>query len=158
MARGPCKRRVRAADRGLGFFGVRSFTLTNQTSLNGARMDVARYLNGMHQRIHPLFSDCFLESLRALPPSDARSSPRLAALLEIVIGSNGRITRMGIIRSSGVADFDIGALDSVDRAQPFALPPAAVRSADGNVYVQWDLHRDVTFACSTIGAQPFLLK
>ena len=140
-----------------GFF-VSSVTPANQTSIRDVRVELARYLNGMHKRIHPVFSECFLDSLRALPPADPRNDSHLTTRLEIVIRWDGRIRRMGVVRSSGLAAFDIGALDTVDRAQPFEPPSNAVRSRDGNVYVQWEFHRDETLACSTIGAQPFLLQ
>jgi hypothetical protein len=56
-----------------------------------------------------------------------------------------------------VTAFDIAALDSVDRAQPFGPAPAAIVSPDGNVYLHWEFHRNEVFACSTQGARPFIL-
>jgi hypothetical protein len=55
--------------------------------------------------------------------------------------------------SGAVTAFDVMALDSVDRSQPFRQAPDLVRSADGNVYVQWDSHRHETTACSAAFAQ-----
>jgi hypothetical protein len=31
-------------------------------------------------------------------------------------------------------------------------------SPDGNVYLHWEFHRDEVFACSTMGASPFILN
>ena len=65
---------------------------------------------------------------------------------------------MGIVKTSGITAFDIAALDSVDRAQPFGPAPSAIVSADGNVYLHWEFHRDEVYACSTMNARPFLLN
>ena len=43
-------------------------------------------------------------------------------------------------------------------AQPFGPAPGAIVSADGNVYLHWEFHRDEVFACSTMNARPFLLN
>jgi TonB family protein len=101
----------------------------HQSPLNGAKVAFARYINEVHERIHPVFSS-FLASLDAMAPSDPINDLRLVARLEIVISRDGRIIQMGVVRSSGITAFDIGALDSVDRAQPFAAPPGAILSAE----------------------------
>ena len=44
----------------------------NQTALNTAAVPFASYLNGMHNRIHPIFADSFLGSLDGLPPRTTR--------------------------------------------------------------------------------------
>jgi TonB family protein len=130
----------------------------NQTALNTARVPFAAYLNGMHNRIHPIFAESFLESLDALPASDPRNDQRLVTTLEIVLTRDGHLKRMGIVRTSGITLFDIAALDAVDRAQPFGPAPSAIVSPDGNVYLHWEFHRDEVFACSTMGAMPFILN
>ena len=66
----------------------------------------------------------------------------------------GHLKKMGIVKTSGITAFDIAALDSVDRAQPFGPPPNAIVSPDGNVYLWWEFHRDEVYACSTQGARP----
>ena len=40
-----------------------------------------------------------------------------------------------------------------------ALDPArsVIRSADGNVYIHWEFHRDEVYACSTMNCRPFIL-
>jgi TonB family protein len=99
------------------------------------------YVNAMHSRIHPLFSDGFLAST---PINDSR----LFATVEIVLAREGHIVKMGVVKPSGVAAFDAGALDSVQRASPFGEAPVAILSSDGNVHIQWDFHRDEVLACS----------
>jgi TonB family protein len=130
----------------------------NQTALNTAAVPFASYLNGMHNRIHPIFADSFLESLDALPASHPMNDQHLVTRLEIVLTKEGHLKKMGIVKGSGVTAFDIAALDSVDRAQPFGPAPNAIVSPDGNVYLHWEFHRDEVYACSTMGARPYILN
>jgi TonB family protein len=129
----------------------------NQTALNTAAVPFATYLNGMHERIHPIFAEAFLGPLDSLPPSHPMNDQSLVTRLEIVLTREGHLKRMGVVKASGVTAFDIAALDSVDRAQPFGPAPAAIVSPDGNVYLHWEFHRNEVFACSTQGARPFIL-
>src|ERR1019366_7300447 len=137
---------------------VSSVSPGNQASLNTARVPFASYLNGMHNRIHPIFADGFLESLDSLPPSHPMNDQHLVTRLEIVLTKEGHLRRMGIVKTSGLTAFDIAALDAIDRAQPFGPAPSAIISPDGNVYLHWEFHRDEVFACSTQGASPFILN
>ena len=74
-----------------------------------------------------------------------------------MLGPDGAIVRMGVVKTSGRAAMDVLALEAVDRAAPFGAPPASVASTDGNAYVQWELHRDGVSGCSTMNARPFIL-
>jgi TonB family protein len=130
----------------------------NQTALNTAGVPFASYLNGMHNRIHPIFADSFLGSLDGLPANHPMNDKHLLTRLEIVLTKEGHLKKMGIVKTSGITAFDIAALDAVDRAQPFGPAPTAIVSGDGNVYLQWEFHRDEVFACSTMGARPFILN
>jgi TonB family protein len=131
----------------------------NQTSLNAARVPFATYLTTIHNRIHPIFADSFLDSISGLPSTHPLANPKLVTHLEIVVGpKDGQIVKMGVVRASGVTAFDIAALDSVKRASPFGPAPNAIVSSDGNVYLHWEFHRDEVFACSTMNARPFMLN
>jgi hypothetical protein len=131
----------------------------NQTSLNTAAVPFASYLNTIHNRIHPIFADSFLGSLDNLPKSHPMNDPKIITRLEIVVSpKEGRIVKMGVVKTSGITAFDIAALDSVHRAQPFGPAPGAIVSPDGNVYLHWEFHRDEVFACSTMHARPFMLN
>ena len=131
----------------------------NQTALNTAAVPFASYLNTIHNRIHPIFADNFLGSLDNLPKSHPMNNPKIITRLEIVVSpKEGRIVKMGIVKTSGITAFDIAALDSVNRAQPFGAAPSAIVSPDGNVYLHWEFHRDEVFACSTMHARPFMLN
>jgi TonB family protein len=129
----------------------------NVKSLGSARSTFARYANGMHKRIHPPFAESFLASRYPPFPKTADDGRPLFARLEIVLTAEGHIKQMGVVRTSGLPDFDRGALDAVDRVAPFAAPPADIVSQDGNVYVHWEFHSEETIACSTINTSPFLL-
>ena len=61
----------------------------NQTALNTAAVPFASYLNGMHNRIHPLFADGFLDSLDSLPSNHPMNDHHLVARLEIVLTKDG---------------------------------------------------------------------
>ncbi len=131
----------------------------NQTALNTAAVPFASYLNTIHNRIHPIFADSFLGSLDNLPRTHPMNDPKMMTRLEIVVSpKEGRIVKLGIVKTSGITAFDIAALDSVHRAQPFGPAPGAIVSADGNVYLHWEFHRDEVFACSTMHARPFMLN
>lgn len=130
----------------------------NQTALNTARVPFATYLNTIHNRIHPIFADDFLLSLDRLPAGHPLNEPKLMTRLEIVLDrDDGRVVRMGVLRTSGVTAFDIAALDSVQRASPFGKPPSVIVSKDGNVYFHWEFHRNPMYACSTMNARPYML-
>ncbi len=131
----------------------------NQTALNTAAVPFATYLNTIHNRIHPIFADGFLGSLSGLPRSHPMNNPKVLTRLEIVVSpKEGRIVKLGIVKTSGITAFDIAALDSVHRAQPFGPAPSAIVSPDGNVYLHWEFHRDEVYACSTMHARPFMLN
>jgi hypothetical protein len=131
----------------------------NQTALNTARVPFASYLNAVHNRIHPVFADSFLSSLDRLPGNHPMNQPNISTNLEIVLDRvEGRLVRMGVTKTSGVTAFDIGALESIYRAQPFGAPPREIVSPDGNVYLHWEFHRLPYYACSTYFARPFILK
>jgi TonB family protein len=130
----------------------------NQTALNAARSPFATYLNGMHNRIHPIFAESFLQSLDGLGKDNPMNNPRIFTRLEIVVTKNGHIVKMGVVRTSGITAFDVAALDSVQRASPFGPAPAAIVSPDGRVYLHWEFHREEAIACSTINASPFMLN
>lgn len=138
---------------------VASVKTGNQTALNTARVPFATYLNGIHNRLHPLFADDYLATLDGLPNGHPLNRPDLNAALEVVVSKeDGSIVRMGVVKTSGVTAFDAAALESMQRASPFGKPPSAIVSPDGNVYLHWEFHRNPIVACSTINARPFMLK
>jgi TonB family protein len=133
-------------------------TRDNQVPLGTAAPSFASYLAQMHKRVHPLFTERFLQSLDQRPASDPMNDANLYVTLEIVLEkTEGRVLYLGVVRPSGSEDFDVAALVSVYRAQPFGAPPSEIVSPDGNVYLHWEFHRGVE-ACGTANAHPYLLK
>ncbi|HYO96435.1 MAG TPA: hypothetical protein VER33_18090 [Polyangiaceae bacterium] len=131
----------------------------NQTALNSARSPFGTYLSVIHNRLHPIFADWFLSSLDSLPAQHPMNREGLSTNLEIVLEpTEGRIVRMGVTKTSGITAFDIAALDSVQRASPFGVPPTEIVSPDGNIYLHWEFHRDPRIACTTYNARPFMLR
>jgi TonB family protein len=126
-----------------------------QSSLSAVRVPFASYLNAMHNRIHPRFADEFVASLSSAPASIPLSA--ITTLEIVVLPQRGEIEAVGVVRSSGVTAFDAGAVAAVMRAAPFGKAPDSIVSADGRVYVHWELHRDPSEVCSTRNARPFLL-
>jgi len=130
----------------------------NQTSLNTAASPFGTYLNTMHNRIHPIFAEEFLQSLNSLPPGH-KLNDNLVTFVEIVLGKDdGKILRTGITKASGSTMFDLVAVNAARRAGPFGKAPDAIVSHDGKVYVHWEFHRDPFDACSSRNARPYLLK
>lgn len=130
----------------------------NQAPINSARSLFASYANRVHDHIHPIFADKFLVALGSLPPTDPMNQPSTYTTVELVLdGERGSITRMGIVRSSGITAFDVAALESAYRAQPFGQPPPSILSSDGNVYFHWQFHRGVE-ECGPANARPFILR
>lgn len=131
----------------------------NQTALNTAAKPFARYLNHIHNRLHPQFAHNFLGSLDGLPGDHPMNRPDIRTHIEIVLSAeDGRVLRMGITRASGSTAFDVGALEAVQESSPFGTPPREIVSPDGRVYLHWEFHRDPNSACSTYFARPFILR
>lgn len=131
----------------------------NQTALNTRAVPFANYLNAMHQRIHVIFADSFLSSLDQLPKNSPLNNFEMHTELEIILNqTEGGVVNMGIVKTSGVTAFDINALEAVSKAAPFGKPPSEILSADGNVYLHWEFHRNPDMACSTWFAYPYILK
>ncbi len=136
-----------------------SVKIGNQTSLNAAASAFAKYLHDIHNRIHPIFADEFLDSLESLPLGHPLRDTTLVAHVEIVLAkADGKVVRRGITRNSGSTVFDGAALDAVERAGPFGKAPDAVVSKNGFVYLHWEFHRNLVDACSTRNAHPFLIN
>jgi TonB family protein len=124
--------------------------------IGGARADAfARYVVDMHRRIHEPFTHGFLRA--AAERHDARlADETLWTQLRIVVRPDGTLRAVTVLRPSGVPEFDAGATSSVARAAPFPPTPPDIRSVDGNVYVDWQFHRDER-GCDVIGVDPHIL-
>ncbi len=128
----------------------------NQTNLGTRASPFATYLTQIHNRLHPIFSEGFVDNLGDLPKESILRDPSLVAWMEIVLKPDGTIHHLGIVKNSGSTVFDIAALDSVDRAAPFGTAPKEIVSPDGLIYLHWEFHNDVE-RCSTANARPYML-
>jgi TonB family protein len=141
---------------------IENFTLAvkpgNQAELGTRAHPFAGYITSMHRQIHKLFAFGFLTDLdqRIGKGKSIYDDMTLWTKLEIVVNPDGTVDKVGIVRASGVQGFDVAAIDSVMSAAPFEVPPKAIRSADGKVYLHWQFHRD-EMACITSGVDPFIL-
>ncbi len=130
----------------------------NQRALGPARLPFIHYVEAMATRIRPVLADDFIGWIRTLPESHPLRAPHLTTRLELVLDrTDGHIVRMGVVNTSGVTAFDVGVLDSVQRASPFGAAPEDIVSPDGRVYVQWDFHELPYTACRPENAHPSIL-
>jgi TonB family protein len=126
----------------------------NQQELGTRASPFAAYITAMHRQIHKLFTFGFLADIEGRRgPYDDES---LWTQLQIVINPDGKVDKVTIVRGSGVLGFDVAAIDSVMSAAPFPIPPKAIRSTNGKVYMDWQFHRDER-ACGTFGVDPYIL-
>jgi TonB family protein len=113
----------------------------------------------MHSRIHAVFTDDYLADLETRHPDPSLDQPTLRSAVEIVLDpTDGRVERLGIVSSSGSPEFDVGVLDSVERASPFGPASAEIVSSDGYVYLQWSFSRDLLRGCMPVGPLPLFRK
>jgi len=126
----------------------------NQTALNAAASPYASWISDVHRRIHAQFAERFIPRIGNHDP--ALSNPELYAEMEFVVDARGRVLRVAIVRTSGVSSFDLGAFNSILDAQPLPVPPEAIYSGDGRVYLIWGFSRGPS-QCHTMQARPFIL-
>lgn len=128
----------------------------NQTELGTRAHPFAAYIAEMHRQIHKLWAYGFLADLDGKSLANPYNDMALWTQLEIVLRGDGSLEKITIVRTSGISNFDLAALDSVSAASPFPKPPAAIKSANGKVYLDWRFHRDDR-QCGTFGVDPHIL-
>jgi hypothetical protein len=131
----------------------------SRLSQSQAASPFANYLNAAHQRLHVRFADGVLSSSSRDPEADHSSEQLyLNLLVEMVVdGDTGCLLRLGVVRSSGVTEFDVRTLESVVAATPFSRAPPLIRSFDGSVYLRWEFSSGPHIACTTFSAHPYEL-
>lgn len=129
----------------------------NQTALGTRAHPFAVYIARMHRTIHEIWGYGFLADLDGKSHSNEMNDRRLAVTMEIVVSPEGEVTKVTIVRPSGVLTFDVAAIDTVMAAGPYEETPVDIRSADGNVYIHWTFHRDERM-CTPYFADPFILE
>jgi TonB family protein len=129
----------------------------NQTALNTRAAPFAAYLARMHRSIHELWGFGQLEDWDEKPGSSPFNNRNLVTELEFVLNGDGTVDRIGIVRSSGLLEYDVAAVDVAYSAGPYPDPPREIRSANGKIYVHWHFFRDER-QCATSGADPYILE
>jgi hypothetical protein len=108
------------------------------------------YAESLHRKVHSVYSDGFLNRLDHVSATHALQQASLRATVSLVIDAKtGEVLQLALIGSSDSELFDVAALESISRASPFGLPPRQVVSSDAKVYLSWELHRNIDYACST---------
>jgi TonB family protein len=125
----------------------------------GARgFPFAHYITAIHHQIHKPWTVRFLADLDGKPSTDSPyADPKLWTQLRIAVKGDGSLDQVGIVRSSGVPGFDAAAIEAVRSAAPYPPPPEVIKSADGQVYLDWQFHRDER-GCGTFGVDPYILS
>lgn len=131
-----------------------------QKPLGKTNIPFARYLNDLHRRIHPVYSDELLgRELSVLPPTHPLNTPDLSTLVELTIdGESGALQQATAVRASGVPEFDELVINALEKTAPFSRAATEIRSSDGKVYIHWVFHRRPDYACSTYFSRPYLLS
>jgi TonB family protein len=107
----------------------------------------AEFTYAVHRRIHPRFSDTYLEGLEGLPSGDPVNRGIVFAVADIRIRGDGSLEGVQIWRSSGFVGFDGAVVTSVQEAAPYPAPPASVLH-EGHVTLRWIFSRPETLGCS----------
>jgi hypothetical protein len=120
--------------------------------LNEARVPFAIFLNKLHRAVHPQFADEYLGKGHGVVNSDDHAAVEL-----VIDGKSAALIRANIIRSSGDAGLDAAALTAFQKALPVTPVDPLIVSADGRIYLTWELYRNPDYACSTYFAHPYML-
>ena len=128
----------------------------NQAELGTRASPFAAYITAMHRQIHKIWTFGFLADQDGRLGGGAFSDETLWTQLQISLKADGSVDKLGVVHASGNVAFDAAAIDSVMSAAPFPKPPAAIKSANGKVYLDWQFHRDER-ACGTFGVDPHIL-
>ena len=128
----------------------------NQTALNTRAAPFAAFIARMHRNIHELWGFGYLEDLDRKGFADPLNNPALMTKLEIVLNGDGTISKVTVVKASGLVQFDVAAIDAVYSAAPYADPPREIRSGNGKIYVHWSFHRDER-QCATSGVDYYIL-
>lgn len=128
----------------------------NQTALKTRAHPFALYVARMHRRIHELWGFGFLEDLDGKSADDKMNDFDLFTSIEVSINPDGTVHKMTIAKTSGVLEFDVAALHTIDAAGPYGQTPEKIRSVDGRVYLRWGFYRNWR-QCGTFNVEPYIL-
>src|SRR5262245_13097050 len=118
---------------------------------------VDAYLATMHRRIHKLWVGGALADWDTLKGDSPLTNPALVATVEIILNSDGSVSKVSVPQRSEYLPFDAAAIDVVYVAAPYPPLPTELRSADGKGYLRWPFHRD-SRECSTPYVTFFIVR
>ena len=122
-----------------------------------AQIEFSAYIAQMHRSIHDKWGFGQILVWDEQPRTSPVNDPTLLATLEFVLNGDGTIDNIKVIRSSGLAAYDVAAVDVAYSAGPYPNAPKAIRSANGKIYIHWDFHRDDR-QCATSGVNYYILN
>lgn len=129
----------------------------NQTALKTRASPFAVYIARMHRRVHELWGFGFLVQLDGKGASHPLNDFDLYTVIELSVNPDGSIHKTTITHTSGKLEFDVAAIDTLISSSPFEETPAAIRSADGRVYLRWGFYRNWR-QCGTFNVEPYILS
>jgi len=129
----------------------------NQTALKTRAHPFALYVARMHRKIHELWGFGFLEDLDGKPADSKMNNQDLNATIELALNPDGSVFKVGVAKGSGVLEFDVAALHTVQAAGPYGQTPEKIRSVDGRVYLRWGFYRNWR-QCGTFNVEPAILS
>jgi len=135
---------------------INEVTPDNQTELNTRAAPFAQFITRMHRQIHERWAFGFLTQMDTSFRDSPMNNLKLVAILEIVLDGEGNVDKIAMVRTSGITGFDGAAISAVYAAAPFSMPPTAILSGNGKVYIHWKFHRNGD-ACGTPGVNYFIL-
>jgi TonB family protein len=135
---------------------INEVTPGNQTELNTRAAPFAQFIARMHRQIHEKWAFGFLTQMDTSFRDSPMNDLKLITKLEIVLDGEGNVDKIAMVRTSGITGFDGAAISAVYAAAPFPMPPTAILSGNGKVYIHWKFHRNGD-ACGTPGVNYFIL-
>jgi TonB family protein len=130
----------------------------NQQAVSTHTPEISAYLAMIHRRIHNQWADGYLISLDLMQRDmgSPLNNPNLETVVELEISPNGKVTKVRLVKTSGVSQYDAEAVRTARSSGPEQPTPRQMRSPDGNAYVHWSFWRDQR-QCGAFGANVYVL-
>ncbi len=112
-----------------------------ETHLTTSSDAFAAYIHYLHNKIHPRWEHYILWLDVNHGPGSRLADASLFTELEYVIGRDGVVRDVNVVRGSGELVFDAEAINLLYDIGPHEPPPPAMVSSNGNAYIHWEFHR-----------------
>lgn len=127
-----------------------------ETHLTTMSAPFARYIHEMHNHIHPRWTEILIRWDLSYGPTSTVSDRSLFTEIEYVIGRDGSMEDVRVLRSAREPLFMQEAVAMAWSIGPLSPPPPGMLSSDGRTYIHWRFHRD-NRQCGTFGASVHFL-